>query len=116
VQEGDRAPAVPPDWKPNSVNSPALSRPLKDSMTNRTAPLAPVRTGLRELAAADGSVRATAQPLVPADPAVTRTVATNPPGHWFTETVAVQAPGAGGDEDDGLGDGDSRGSCSGSWE
>ncbi|KOX17898.1 hypothetical protein ADK67_37495, partial [Saccharothrix sp. NRRL B-16348] len=43
--------------------------------------------------APDGSVIATVQPLTGEEPAVTFTVATKPPVHWFSDTVAVQPPG-----------------------
>src|SRR3712207_3916352 len=35
----------------------------------------------------------TVQPLIGDAPAVTLTVATKPPVHWFSDTVAVQPPG-----------------------
>ncbi|GFJ76169.1 hypothetical protein Phou_003490 [Phytohabitans houttuyneae] len=63
-----------------------------------TAPLLPLRVVFHALVivAPDGRVIATRQPLVPLEPAVTRTVATKPPVHELSDTVAVQPPVPGG--------------------
>jgi hypothetical protein len=63
-----------------------------------TDPVVPEFVALQALLTAppEGSVTVTVQPLTAAEPAETRTLATKPPFHELSETLAEQAPGAGG--------------------
>ena len=93
-----RPAALPVPWKPNSVAPPAGSEPFQTALENSTAPDVPFATELHELltAAPGGRAAVTVHPFSGAVPAVTRTVATNPPVHWFTVTIAEHVPLGGG--------------------
>ena len=96
---------VPVPWKPNSVLDPAATLPLKATFPKLTAPDEPLACAFHVFvtAAPDGRVSAAVQPARAVEPALTRTVATNPPVHWFSEIVAVQPCPAGGGVDGGGG-------------
>src|SRR5690606_33139172 len=85
---------TPVPWKPNSVDWPAPTKPFQLALVNWIVPVLPVRSELQWCVAAapEGSVTVTVHPLIDELPAVTRIVATNPPGHSLSETVAVQPP------------------------
>lgn len=81
-------------WNPNSVEPPADTDPFHAAGENDE----PERVAFHTLvtAAPEGRPAVTVQPFNGAEPADTRTVATNPPVHWFTDTDAEQAPVGGG--------------------
>jgi hypothetical protein len=97
----------PVPWKPNSVLPPAESWPLYETLAKRTVPVLPLVCVFHEFVTAEplGTGIETDQPAIAEEPAVTRTVVTKPPVQALLETVAVQPPGMGVDEDGG-GDGD----------
>ena len=85
-------------WKPNSVDPPAGTDPFHAALEKATEPDVPLVVAFHALltAAPDGSDALTLHPFSGAEPAVTRTVATKPPVHWFTVSIAEHVPLDGG--------------------